>query len=94
VATSRVSTFEYVGAVLGKPVNVGKNHSLMDGCGAAAGVLSQFLRGAREAAALSDREDEAGTEREERAAFPARWRDEALDPLMYQHPWFVAESIW
>jgi hypothetical protein len=89
-----VSVFEYAFEELGRPVKVEENHSLMNDCEAAAGAPSPLsLRGAREVAALSD-EDAVGPEREERASSPVRRREDEPNTLMYQQPWFVAESIW
>jgi hypothetical protein len=94
-ATSPVSVSEYAVAELGRPVNVVESHARMDDCGVDAGAPSEpLLRGVREVAALSDPEEEAGAEREERAISPLRGRGGALDSLMNQHPRFVAGSIW
>ena len=93
VAGSTVSVVEYE---LGEPVsgaNVEENHSWMDDWGADAGGPSPLSpRGTPDVVALSDVEDDAGTDLEERATSPVRRREDVPISLMYQHPRFVAGS--
>jgi len=77
VAATPVLVVEYASGELIRLPNVEENHATIDDWGDAAGVPSPLLlRDAPEVAALSDVQDETGTDREERVTSPLSRRRE------------------